>query len=227
MQVPDNYFEYALSRCKSMNISAICEIVPTQAALRKKADKGFNGCRNITADWRLFKVVDICLHNDKIIDHIKLSEDALTIYQRCIDAELTREGLTYSFCFDRLADLIWLLSSVHISRNERKNSILLLSDKSAIRTAIKEYLFGLYNSAVLDNNECVYIDEAQKARNKFFSGLYPFKFEESMRYLSLDYTSRNLDEEYTYYKNNSLNKMALFYGLTATAALIEDIRRFG
>ena len=100
-----------------------------------------------------------------------------------------------------------------------------MRDYKTKRNCIKEYLHELYNSAINDYFECLYIDEAFEARKKILIGFYQFKYEESKRYISQDYDFYALNALQQDFRKNSISKMALFYGLTATATLENDIRR--
>ena len=221
----NTYFDYILSQCRTQGISAICEVVSTRKALTDKANSGFNGCINITADWRLFDTVKICLDNHGIIDPNILSRDALEVYNRCRTIAFSDSSINYDHFFDMLVDFNWLQASIQNAKNEPSRFIDLLSDPIRIRCALKEYLLDVYNGAVQDSNECVYIDEAIQAKGKFFTGLFPFQYEESRYYASPDFMTSDLRSMQQNRRENSHKGMALFFGLTATAALAENIRR--
>lgn len=57
----DTFFYYALSQCQMPFISAVCSVDSTRKELQERAAKEFNGCSNIIADWRLLKMVTVCL----------------------------------------------------------------------------------------------------------------------------------------------------------------------
>jgi len=209
------------------SISAVCGVDSTRKALQERAAKGVNGCGNVTADWRLLKTVSVCLQNQDIINTSQLDADARIIYERCREVFLSDSRIGYEECFDHLNELNWLLASIQSAKENNWRHAALLVDPVKINEFIKSYLLELYNSAVRDNNECIYIKEALQARRKIFSGLYDFKYEESRYYLSQEFLHSDLEQMESEYKDNSICKMALFYGLTATAALAENIRRFG
>ena len=223
----ETYFDYALSQCRLPSISAVCSVDLTRKALQERATKGFNGCSNITADWRLLKTVSVCLQNQDIINSNQLDADAMTIYERCRDVFLSDIKIGYERCFDYLNELNWLFASVQNSKEKNQRHITLLTDPFEIDKFIKSHLLELYNSAVRDSNECIYIKEALQARKKIFSGLYDFQYEESRYYLSQEFLPSELEQMEIDYRDNSICKMALFFGLTATAAFAENIRRFG
>ncbi len=221
----NTYFDYVLSQCRAQGISSICEVVSTRKKLKEKANSEFNGCNNITADWRLLKSVKICLNNRGIIDPKTLGQDALEVYNKCRDVISSEESIDYDRFFDMLVDFNWLQASIQYAKNEPSRYIDLLSDPSRIRCFLKDYLLGVYNGAVEDSNECVYIDEAIRAKGKLFTGLYPFQYEESKYYASPEFLTSDLSSIQHERRENSHKGMALFYGLTATAALAENIRR--
>lgn len=221
----NTYFDYVLSQCRTQGISTICAVVSTRKALIENANSVFNGCNNITADWRLFETLKVCLDNHEIIDPNTLGRDAQEIYNRCRTVAFSDRSINYDGFFDLLVDFNWLQASIQSAKNERLRYIDLLSNPIRIRRTLKEYLLGVYNGAVQDSNECVYMDEAIQAKGKFFTGLYPFQYEESRYYASPDFLPSELRSMQQDRRENSHKGMALFFGLTATAALAEDIRR--
>lgn len=202
----DTYFDYVLSQCRTQAISSICEVASTCNALAKMADSGFYRCRNIKADWRLFETVKDCLNNTEIIDPDALGHDALEVYNKCRFVAFSDESINYDRCFDMLVDLNWLQASIRNAKIESLRYTELLSDPIRIRSSLKEYLFDVYNNAVQDSEACDYIEKEINAKGKLF------KRSELMK----KWQDRMI---------NSHKGMALFFGLTATAALAESIRR--
>ena len=221
----DTYFDYVLSQCRTQGIGSICKVFPTRKALMEKANSGFNGCNNITADWRLFEIVKICLGNHEIIDPNALGRDALEIYNRCRAVAFSNGSINYEQFFDLLVDFNWLQASIQNAKNESSKYVDLLSNPVKIRSSLKEYLLDVYYDAVRDSNECIYIHEAIQAKRKFLPGLYSFKYEESRYYISPDFMTSDLKTMLQDRRKNSHKGMALFFGLTVTAALTEEIRR--
>ena len=221
----DTYFNYVLSQCRTQGISSICEVFSTRKALMEKANSGFNGCNNITADWKLFETAKVCLDNHGIIDPNPLSRDALEVYNRCRAAAFSDGSINYDRFFDLLVDFKWLQASIQNAKNESSRYIDLLSNPVKIRCSLKEYLLGVYNDAVQDSKECIFIGEAIQAKGKIITGLYPFQYEESRYYASPDFLPSDLRAMQQDRRENSHKGMALFFGLTATAALAENIRR--
>lgn len=219
------YFDYIILQCRTQGVGSVCAVVSTRKALMGKANSGFNGCNNITADWRLFETVKVCLDNHGIIDPNPLSRDALEVYNRCRAVVFADSSINYDRFFDLLVDFNWLQASIQNAKNESSRYVDLLSNPIKIRSSLKEYLLGVYNDAIRDSNECVYIGEAIQAKGKIFTGLYPFQYEESRYYASLDFTTSDLESMQQDKKENSHKGMALFFGLTATAALAENIRK--
>lgn len=221
----DTYFDYALSKCRISSISSVCRVYSTLNDLQDGATDGFNGCSNITADRRLLNAVSACVKN--IINPNRLDKDALTLYERCRERVFSDDRMGYDNCFDSLIDLNWLLASIQNADENNQRRVSLLIGSAKVNNYIREHLLNLYNSAVRDNNECVYIKEAMQARRKFFSGLYDFQFEESKKYLSQEFQYSDLEKIESEFRDESICKMSLFFGLTATAVLEQNIRRFG
>ena len=221
----DTYFDYILSQCQTQRIREICEVFSTCKALVENAKSGFNGCNNITADFRLFETVKRCLNNYGIIDPNVLGRDALEIYNRCRTVAPSEGRIDYDRLFDLLVDFNWLQASIQNAKNDSSRFIELLSDPIIIRLALKEYLLDVYNGAVQESNECVYIGEAMQARGRIFTGFFPFKHEESRNYAFSNISYLELKSMQQRKRENSYERMSLFFGLTATAALAEDIRR--
>ena len=221
----DTYFDYILSQCRTQGISDICKVATTRKALKEMANSGFNGCCNITEDRRLFETVEDCLDNHEFIDPNTLGRDALEVYNRCRAVAFSAGSINYDRFFDLLVDFNWLQASIQNAKNVQSRYIELLSDPIKIRCSLKEYLLGVYNDAVRDRDECVYINEAIQAKGKFFPGLFTFRYEESRYYVSPDFTKSDLRSELQDRMENSHKGMALFLGLTATAVLAENIRK--
>jgi len=203
----------------------VCGVYSTLNDLRDGATDSFNGCSNITADRRLFNTVSACVEN--IINPNRLDKDALTLYERCRERVFSDDRMGYESCFDNLIDLNWLLASIQNADGNNQRRVSLLIDSAKVNNYIREHLLNMYNSAVRDNNECVYIREAMQARRKFFSGLYDFQFEESKKYLYQEFQHSDLEQIESEFRDESICKMSLFFGLTATAVLEQNIRRFG
>lgn len=219
----DTYFDYVLSQCRVQGISSVCAVFSTCETLIERAYLGFNGCNDITADRRLFETLKVCLDNYGIIDPNKLGRDALELYNKCRTVAFSDESISYDRFFDLLVDFNWLQASIQDAKNGRH--IDLLSDPIRIRHALKEYLLNVYNDAVQDSNDCVFIGEAIQAKGKIFTYFFPFQYEESRYYASPDFSTSELISMKQDRMENSHNGMALFFGLTATAALAENIRR--
>ena len=113
----NTYFDYALSQCRMQSISAVCSVDSTRKSLQERAAKGFNGCDNVTADWRLLKTVCVCLQNQEIINSSQLDIDARTIYERCREVFLSNNKVRYESCFDHLIELNWLLASIQNAKD--------------------------------------------------------------------------------------------------------------
>ncbi len=222
-----NYFDYVLSQCRSQSIKLICEVVPTRRELIDKAAKEFNGCKNITADWRLIRAVQNCFDNSQIINHRSLDFDTRDVFDRCYHSICSKEKPSHEQLFEALVDFNWLMAAIHNSQINKCRMVRLQANHHELIKSTKDFLLEIYNNAIDEYNECIYIDEALKAKKKFLPHLYDFRFQESRYYASPDFTTFDLQDIKQEHHGNSIEKMSLFYGLTATAALAEDIRRFG
>ena len=222
-----NYFDYVLSQCRSQSIKLICEVVPTRRELIDKAAKEFNGCKNITADWRLIRAVQNCFDNSQIINHRSLDFDTRDVFDRCYHSICSKEKPSHEQLFEALVDFNWLMAAIHNSKINKCRMVKLQVNHHELIKSTKAFLLEIYNNAIDEYNECIYIDEALKAKGKIFTGLYPFQYEKSKKYAWSDYTYSDLKSMQHEFTENSISRMSLFYGLTATAALAENIRRFG
>ena len=221
----DTYFNYVLSQCRIQRINSVCDVVSTRKALEEMANSAYNGCNNITADWRLLETVKICLDNYEIIDPNSLDRDSLDIYNRCRTIAFSDGSINYDCLFDMLVEFNWLQASINNAKKEQTKCVELLSDPIMIQYSLKEYLLGVYTVAVQDWNEYVFISEAIQARRKLFTGIFPFKYEESKYYISPDFSFSELESLQHKRRESSHKRIALFFGLTATAARAEDIIR--
>lgn len=226
------YFDYVLSKCNGGSIADVCSVFLTKNDLQEAAGQEFNGCRYITADGRLLNVVDACLQDSSFVNPSAMDQDSRTIYERCRKGLLqygnviqAKATIDYDRLFDVLVDCCWLLASIQFGQEKKEKYVNLLSDPTQISLSICRFLSNIHDSAVQDCNECTYISEAIKARNRFFTGLYPFKYERSRTYLSREIENSDLRVWLNDYTSSSIDKMRLFYGLTATSVLAEEIRR--
>lgn len=219
------YCEFILLQCKMHTITSVCKVVSTKGALLNISKKEFNGCKNIISDSRLYDSLYDCIRDKNIINPNCLNIDSRIVFDRCSDFILSRCIDDYNKLFDILVEINWLLASYYNSKKNGEKEIILLKNYKTRRECLKEYLWNLYNLSVEDYNECNYIAEALEIKGKILSGLHKFKYEESRRYLSQEYDYMYLKELQREYRNISINKRTLFYGLTATAALENDIRR--
>lgn len=219
------YFDYVLSQWKRIGVQRICEIYKTRDRFVEGALDSFNGCTDITSDWRLLNAISDYLRKHCLISPSRLSPDANEVYVRCKEFFLRMNTLNqsqYDACFDGLADLCWLLASIDLYKENPQGYCDLECDPNKIRKGLKRYLANLYYSAINENNECVYIQEALQNRHKFF---YSPQNKEAKKYFSSsEYPCSELEKLWDSYREKSISNMALFYGLTATAALAEGIR---
>lgn len=226
----DTYFDHILSRYKGKSIALVSSVFPTKDKLQEAAREEFNGCRNIITDCRLIDAAMLFLKNSDLGDTRSLSVDTKIVFDRCWDrfqqmreSIRAREAVNYDFLFDTMVDCCWLASSMQYSREKNSGRINLLDDPNQIRVFLRLFLKSLHNFAISEMNEWTRISEAMKPKWQIFMGLCPDP--EVQKYLSRDLSHSDLERMLEERKDNSMNKMALFYGLTATSALAENIRR--
>jgi len=221
----DTYFDYTLSKCRRQGISNVCEKFSTCNELIDIANSEYIRCKNITADWRLYEALEKCFNNPEIINPQLLGKDALIIYRRCSDSIFSENRLNYDRLFDALVEVNWLLASIYNSENIKLSHVVLLSNPAIINKALKGYLHNVFKDSIQYSLECEYIKEAKQAKKKILTGLYPFQYEESKYYVYNNFTMEELDQIWGHSKMDSLKKRSLYLGLTATAALADNIQK--
>ena len=158
----------------------------------------------------------------------------MIIYTRCkesLDDIRTnwrnRKVLDYDALFNVLVDLCWLLASNSFSERNRHSNVALLSNHDQINKSLSSYLDALYNAAINEHNESVYVSEGINAKNEhpIIPTLYDNCYEESMRYIRSDSTRSELQDLKGQYEHWCNYHLSLYYGLTATAALADQIFR--
>lgn len=217
-----------MSKCKSQSISNVCNVVPTIDQLKVVASKGFGGCPNITSDSILTDALKDDLQSHVFSNPKQFDSDGRIIYER-FKKKILNTTLNYDELFDCLVDYIWLKASLG---NGERYPVRLLSNPTEITGAVRTMLLKRYDSANMNYYKSNCIHEALQARKKFFSGLYPFRYEGSKEYLIRDetgyvYSFESLVQLESNTQKYSVSTMALFFGLTATAALADSYWRFG
>ena len=230
----DTYFDYVLSKCRSQVIKKICERYQLRAHLQKSITETWSDYPSIITDGELLHTFRELFRNREMFQICDVAGDALTIYDRCNEALerirtgwRNRAGLNYDSLFNTLVDLCWLLASNEYSERSNYRSIELLSNPKQINTSIRSYLESIYIAAIKEHNESVYIGEGINAKNEhpFIPVLYDNRYQESMCYIRSDSKLSELQDiknQYEYWCNYHLT---LYYNLTATAALADNIMR--
>ena len=226
-----SYYEYVANQCRDEAIPLVCSFCNTKDELLHKAQEGADGNKGIFGQGWLIAGAISCINDRSAFNLESMNKDALIVHKRCFirlmkmrDESRDRIDVDRDFMFDVLVELNWLLGSMEQSIEKSRSSIILMSDMTACRDSLRNALLDIYSSAVEDHNECVYIDEALEARKRFFTRRYPFHFEGSKKYLSPDYQTSTIEGWRSEYQIRNIEKMALFLGLTITAAKAEEIR---
>lgn len=230
----DTYFDYVLSKCRSQGIKRVCERYSIRANLQKSVSETWNDHPSIIKDGDLLYALRNLFQDREMFRVCDVTGDSLIIYNRCKDSLndirtnwRNRQGLDYDALFNVLVDLCWLLASNAFSECNRYSKVTLLSNHEQINESLRSFLDFLYDAAIKEHNESVYVGEGINAKNEypFIPALYDNRYEESMRYIRSDSTCSELQDakgQYEYWCNYHL---ALYYGLTATAILADQIYR--
>lgn len=226
MQTGDGimYFDNVASQITSKSISPICQPFSKMVELSKAAQQVYCDCRCITADWRVLEGVLELLRSTVSIYGNRQSDTTSIVYQRCIE-KLQQSHVEKDDLFDLMVDCCWMVASEEYCRKNRTETLSLLSTPIQIRICLKQALSELYQTALQNGSEYAYIEEAIAARNRIFTGLYPFKYIGSHKYISRDYTTERLEIMMDNYRNTCVNQMAAFFALTVTGIRAWEIRR--
>ena len=227
-----SYVEYILSKCSDAAVSSVCRLYKTKSDLISSAQKGFNGTDYILGQGLLiYAAEDLIAENGYIVDS-ELGKDArkaLSRFCRNLKEMKTenrqRIGTDKEFMFNSMTDLNWLLSSkyYHVQKN-MIGKIELLTSPTLIGIWLKKALEDvIYEAALYDKERCKQYESAQLMRYQIFSGAHP---DSQVRDLyAQGYTGSDFKDLEAQAHKCSIRRMALFYGLTATAARAEEIRR--
>lgn len=228
----NSYVEYILSRCNDTAVSSVCRLYKTNADLISSAQKGFNGTEYILGqELLIYAAEDFIAENGYIVDG-ELGKDTrkvLSRFRRNLNRMKTdnrqRIDIDREFMFNSMTDLNWLLSSkYYYTQKKLVGKIELLKSSTMIRIWVKKALEDeIYKTALYDEERCKQYESAQLMRYQIFSGVHP---DSQVRDLYAQGCTgsdfKNLEAQA---RECSIRRMALFYGLTATAARAEEIRR--
>lgn len=227
-----SYVEYVLSKCNDAAVSNVCRLYKTKVDLISSAQKGFNGTDYILGQGLLiYAAEDFIAENGYIVDS-ELGQDARKVFSRfCRNLKemkienRQRIDIDREFMFNSMTDLNWLLSSkyYHVQKN-LIGKIELLTSPVVIRIWLKKALEDvIYEAALNDKERCEQYESAQLMQYQIFSGVYP---DSQVRDIyAQGCTSSDFKNLESQAHECSIRRMALFYGLTATAARAEEIRR--
>lgn len=227
-----SYVEYILSKCNDAAVSSICRLYKTKADFISSAQKGFNGTDYILGqELLIYAAEDFIAENGYIVDS-ELGQDTRKVLSRfCRNLKKMKiqnrqwEDIDREFMFNSMTDLNWLLSSkyYHVQKN-LIGKIELLTSPEVIRIWLKKALeHVIYEAALNDKGRCEQYESAQLIRYQIFSGVHPDSQVRDLYAQGCTFSDfKNLESQA---HECSIRRMALFYGLAATAARAEEIRR--
>ncbi len=231
----NTYFEYALSSCKSQVIKRFCERYSTKNKLIESVDKEWGEYRWIINDRSVLQAIQTLFGQRGILDESFYLSDSLVLYERCVStySEIMSSwrkdnAIEYERLFDSLIDICWLIASTFCSDTRKERYVILLSDQNILQDSIKSFLESVYVTAIRDHNEGVYISEGINAKKEhlFFPWLYDNQYDQSIYYIRSDMTSRDLQYRKDEYVMDCRTSLSIYYSLTATIVLADNIRRF-
>ena len=212
----DSYFDYVLSKCGLQRIRRVCKRYTTRAQLQKSVTETWNDHPSIIKDADLLYALSDLFQDREMFRVCDVVGDSLIIYNRCKDSLndirtnwLNKQGLDYDALFNVLVDLCWLLASNAFSERNGSRIVTLLSNHDQINESLYSFLDFLYDAAIKEHNESVYVGEGINAKNEhpFIPALYDNRYEESKRYIRSDLTRSELQgtkSQYEYWCNYHL-----------------------
>ena len=230
----DSYFEYTLSKCRSSIIKMVCTRYEVKQKLQKSVTEEWNTYAGIISDRELLLNVSEFLKSGELFRCCYVYGDSERLYNRCMSSMrniLTdyrnSKSVTYDRLFDALTDVCWLIASVSASEQNRLDKVVLLSNQKQINIALKDYLELLYVAAIHEHNESVFVGEGIQAKNEhpFLPFRYDYKYQESARYVNSNLTPSELKEIQRQQQDFCTKHLTIYYGLTVTAALADNIRK--
>ena len=228
----ESYFEYVLSRSTDSSLASVCSIFGNRTDLQMEALKGFNGSNYILGQGDLIFAAIELLSSNGYFEEFRFNQDALRILQKCRDRlnnlkDQNKQHIDVDreYLFDVLTDVNWLLSSYYY--NVQHNVVgkwPLLESPSRSRIWIKKALGDvIYKEALYDKDRSEQYRTAQLKRYQIFRGVHPDA--QVKEFFAKGYTASDFKELESQARKCSIRHMALFFGLTATAAREETIRR--
>lgn len=228
----DNYFNYIINNCsRKANIRLCCSVYKSMENFIAAVNSEFNGYTNYACDKRVINAV-YGTFRGRTLNRLFLTnaftDDALLIYNRCktgLEKLLKLDAIDHEYMFDVMTDYCWLQASIEDCLSRKKTQIILLDQPNIIRLKLRNYLSDVYQNAIDEGNECLYINEAIDAQKRILTGLYPFKYEQSKKYAFSVNTIPELEQFYKDVRNSRNEYMAIFLSLTATSILADEIWR--
>lgn len=223
----ENYVEYILADCKGDRISRTCITHAITDAFIMAAKAKFCGQRYIILDQgNIIYALRDYLNEQR---ESAFSEDAKKLYDRCtskvddmFSQKWNRINVSYDELFELLVDINWLVSSIWTAEKKQRVDIPLEKNMEVVHTRLRDALENNFRQqAYRYEEQCGYIEESAKVKNQFFSGLC---FDpEVQKYIPLSTYER--EELLRQLRDLSVQKMTLYYALTATLIKSEKIRR--
>lgn len=228
----ESYFEYILAQCSDTVIPRVCFGVKTKEQLISSAQNGFNGEPYILGQHWLISAADDLLSVDGYLTYDDFGNDGQKVHIRCkraLDEMLNENWQHIDIDKDRLFDVLvevnWLLASKHYHvQNQKSGPVLLLGTLASVFLWTKKALNEIVlKNALCEQDRMEQYKTAQLKRYQVFRGCHPDQ--EVRDFYAQGYTYSDFKELQDQARNSGIRHMALFYGLTATAAFAEELRR--
>ena len=231
----ESYFEYCIKQCDDEDIAIFCDLYKTKAEILRVAKLGFGGCTNILVQGYLIPAASTFLEDNGLAAYDNMNRDLRKLYDRytCNIKKMKSDSdnrilVDNDALFDVLVDLIWLIPSLYKPYTEgellEENNGLIESRDLRIqwlKTALKKEAYD-YAWSSMETSE--HFKEAQNVKYSFFPRLIPYSEVRSFIETFGDDSSQLKRMEKGCYLG-SIESMSLFFGLIATAARAEKIRR--
>ena len=225
------YFDWAIQKFRDNDISTALETLKSKDDLVRSFNKVISreGC--YINDRRFLTALEKRV-NEK--GRRPLSDHTLFLMNRCLAAlsdlcnSLSNElaEAYYEKVFDTAYDACWLLVSLERAPN-KKGEIELYPKPYTITPRLRQYLKAIYEDGEYEKQQGEYIQEVLDLRKMGFirSLRYECAHEEAREIARSGRSTNDLEsEQWKHYYEFDRN-MLLFYGLTVTSKLANDIRR--
>lgn len=229
----ENYFEFLKENCGAAVIKNVCIRYPVVKKLEDSLKSEWGCYPELLSDADLLYDIAEVFRSSELVDFRSISTDFQKVYARC-DAEQRsmrksfreNSSLEYSKLFDILTEVCWLISSVEKCMSDRRKTLCLIRDFKEIAPIMKEYLEKMYNRAIENHDEYVYINDALEYKNdsiilKFSKSHY----ERTWQYIKEGWSIQELERELVWRKDQCLKLLRQYYCFTMTLAMAERTRR--